>query len=162
MVLPGRAGSNGPLSLFMVAAIPCLAPALSLGPLSAPWPLQTHLGAEKSSTKQGLQDSVAGEPPGMVAISWAEEQREPGLGGRVVTTCSPSRQGRTWREGASGALCWPGASGRKEVAAAGPRSAVPPPAPKSCLGVCWWIPVCACVFCMCKYTSTSVCACVCM
>lgn len=144
VVLPGGAGGDGPLSLLMAAAIPRLAPALSLGPLTAPWPLQTHLGAGKSSTKQGLQDSVAGESPGTVATSWAkEEQREPGLGGRVVTTCSPSRQGWAWREGASGALCWPGGSGRKEVAAAGPRSAAPPPAPKVWLGVCAGGDLCA-------------------
>lgn len=98
----------GELSLLVVAAIPVLCP-------TAP---QLVSRAKRSETKQGPEDSVAKRSPGAVASSGAGEQSGPGLGGRVATTCSPSRGGWSWREGTSGALCWPGGSRRKEVAAA--------------------------------------------
>lgn len=60
----------------------------------------------------------------------------------MVTTCSPSRRAWAWREGASGALCWPGVSRRKEVlAAAASSSSAWLSVLPACARVCLWVPV---------------------
>ena len=91
----------------------------------------------------------------------AGEQRGPGLGRWVVTTCSPSRRDWAWREGALGALCWPGVSRRKEVATVAETSS-------SSSGT---RDLAECATCVCKYVSVSVsmgacarraCVCVCL
>lgn len=97
---------------------PCPALALSLGPPTARWPPRLIFGAEMSANDQGPEDSVAGCSPGTLASFRVGEQRGPNLGGWVATAHSPSCQGWVWREEPSGALCRPGGSGRKEVAAA--------------------------------------------
>lgn len=109
---PGWAGGDG------LTLPPCggCHPQPRAGPLPARWPPRLISGGDKCEPSG---------PGGLwLGVPWA--QRPPSGWGNKADLAPgsgwywPSLVGRTWREGASGALCRPGGSGRQEVAAVGP------------------------------------------